>query len=129
MRKGSLLSSSPTAVRRRLPDNIHISADLLQRIAEIPLSKIIRDLHGIGSVGFSTEVAEDKTDHAGGPVVTLKFEVRSWNYDGPDDATGTVNAMIASAFEHYCGACAEKAVLMADFSHLSSSTSVPERHG
>lgn len=111
-----------------LPMNIHISTELLRRITSTPASQYLRELRLLGSLGFTTRISPDHVGDADESVVELAFEVRTAAYTGPLNATGTVNEMILSAFEHYCESCAHAAIMRGDFSHLAEATAAPETH-
>jgi len=107
-----------------LPKNMHISADLLRRILNLPASRCLRELQRLDSLGFTTTISRRKAD----PAIKLSFHCRGIGYDGPDDETGTVDSMIGCLTDDYCHACALKAILKGDFSALASITRKPERH-
>ena len=110
-----------------LPANMHIKADLLRRIAGIPVSRCIRELKTLNSVGFQTKLTAKK-DHSGSPTIEISFDVRNVGYEGPDDTTGVVEAMVHCLTKSYCSQCALSAILKGDFSALSKTTMKPEKH-
>lgn len=110
-----------------LPSNIHINIDLLRRISGLPVSKCIRELKQLGSLGFRTRLSRHKNPH-GDLIIELTFDVRRIAYSGPDDATGTVNEMLECLTDEYCQDCALRAILDGDFSVLATATKRPEKH-
>lgn len=110
-----------------LPDNIHISSDLLRRISGLPLSKSIRELTRLRSLGFQVKLRKRKHDRDD-PTIEMSFHVRKIAYDGPDDATATIDEMIHCLGDDYCSDCMLEAVVKGDFSALATVTKRPERH-
>ena len=110
-----------------LPANIHISADLLRRIAGLPPASCVRELERLSSLGFTTKVSTRK-HNSGDPTIKLSFHVGRVSYNGPDDATGTIDEMVHCLSEEYCTECTLKAILSGDFSVLGQATRKPEKH-
>jgi hypothetical protein len=110
-----------------LPDNIHIPADLLRRITGVPVSQCIRELRNLRSIGFRAAVRPEDNLH-NEAVIVLTFEMRSVGYDGPDEATGTIHAIVECLTDDYCSDCATEAILRGDFSVLATATKKPEKH-
>ena len=64
-----------------LPDNVHISADLLRRYTDKSVARLQRVLGGIRSFGFECSIREDKEHDAGMPGTVLgddKFFYLKW---------------------------------------------------
>lgn len=110
-----------------LPENIHIDADYLRRVSGLPTSQCIRELKRLSSLGFRTKLVTRK-NHGANPLIQLSFDMRTVDYDGPDDTTGVVDAMIDCLGEDHCGECTLAAILEGDFSALSTTTMKPEKH-
>jgi hypothetical protein len=110
-----------------LPENMHIDADYLRRVSGLPISQCVRELKSLSSVGFRTKLVTRK-NHGANPLIQLSFDMRTVDYDGPDDTTGVVEAMIGCLREDYCRECATTAILEGDFSALSTTTMKPEKH-
>jgi hypothetical protein len=110
-----------------LPANIHITGDFLRRITGVPVSKCVRELRKLGSLGFLTRLSGRKHNRDE-VTIELSFEMRRIGYEGPEDTTGTVDAMIKCLADDYCPKCAIEAVMKGDFSALASVTKMPEKH-
>ena len=110
-----------------LPDNVHIAADLLRRVSGMSVSRCFRELQKLESLGVTTQrrLPEDEDDML---LIELSIFMRGVDYDGPDNATNTVNEMIGGLSDMYCSQCALKALLNGDFSALARATCQPERH-
>jgi hypothetical protein len=110
-----------------LPSNIHISADLLRRLSGLPVSRCVREIKNLSSLGFSTKLSKRKHSRDD-LIIELSFEVRKVDYEGPEHATGTVSEMIDCLNEEYCRECTLEAVINGDFSALARTTKKPEKH-
>lgn len=110
-----------------LPSNIHITGDFLRRITSMPVSECIRELTKLGSLGFQTKLS-GKKHNRNEVTIELSFWMRRVGYDGPEDTTGTVDAMIRCLTNDYCPDCVIEAITKGDFSALASATKRPERH-
>lgn len=114
-----------------LPENVHISSDLLRRETGIPLSRIVRELRGLSSLGFSAAARRATGSHANTdeePMIVLSYENRWVEYPASLNATPVIFAMVAVGAAHYCETCSVSAVMRADYSHLSAVTQIPESH-
>jgi len=110
-----------------LPDNIHISPDFLRRVSGLPVSQCIRELRRIESLGYELRLRKQKhgvDDFA----IELSFHPRRVAYEGPDDATGTIDQMTRCLGDAYCGECTRAAFLRGDFSALATATKREEEH-
>lgn len=110
-----------------LPENVHVSPDFLRRVSGLPVSQCIRELKRIGSLGYEVKVRKRRHGHRD-PTIALSFHMRRVAYDGPDDATGTIDQMIQCLNEEYCSECVRAAVLRGDFSVLATATKRTEKH-
>jgi hypothetical protein len=111
-----------------LPKNVHIKADFLRRLTGMPPLRCIRELKRLSSLGFVTRTAKRKHGESG-LTIEVSFVVMNVGYDGPRDATKTVDAMIDSlGAETCCEECAVKALLNGDFSFLASAARKVKQH-
>src|SRR5439155_4548735 len=99
----------------------------LRRISGLPTSKSLRELTRIASLGFQVKLRNRKHDRDD-PTIELSFQVRRVAYDGPDDATATIDEMIQCLGDEYCPDCIREAVAKGDFSGLATVTRRPEQH-
>jgi hypothetical protein len=113
-----------------LPENIHISIDLLSRCSGFPEAKIVRLLGNLRSLGFSSKVRPHTNDGFLGsdPVVELSFHVMQMDYEGPDNSTIVLNEMMLGGADGYCSEHAIPLLERADFSQLASVTTKPDEH-
>ena len=110
-----------------LPDNIHIAADLLRRLSGMPVSKCLRELQRLESLGIRTKLRPPEGVD-GIMCIELSIYMRGVDYDGPEDATGTAHEMIDALSETYCTECSLNAAINGDFSALARATVHPEKH-
>jgi hypothetical protein len=110
-----------------LPDNVHVSPDFLRRISGLPTSQSVRELRRIGSLGYELKVRKRRYGRLD-PTISLSFYMRRAAYDGPVNATGTIDEMINCLQGEYCAHCVRAAVLRGDFSALATATRKPEGH-
>jgi hypothetical protein len=115
-----------------LPENIHISLDLLRRATKFPPAKTKRVLAGLSSLGFSTSLREEpgrRTKSLGtDEQVVIVFHALTSSVEPGDDETGVVAEMILGAGDDLCEGCSLKALKDGDFSQLASSTTEKEIH-
>ncbi|MDQ3632218.1 MAG: TIR domain-containing protein [Actinomycetota bacterium] len=113
-----------------LPENVHISLDLLRREARMPASEVLEILAAIRSLGFRTRLREpgDLEDHdlAGDD----KMVVLSWSHltDVPYDESTQVAHDAWAAAQHYCEHHGVEAFVRLDFSALASATVEEHKH-
>jgi hypothetical protein len=128
-------NSCPT----ELPENIHMSLDLLRREVGLPPSEIVSILRGIGSLGFRFELREADEEHQEGDTVVLEWHDRKVSNDefedglfGDGNATELLDAMIDLELGNFCLGCAPDALQQfaetLDFSALSTATLEDRRH-
>ena len=120
-----------------LPNNIHISADLLHRVTDHSVPRLKQILGGLSSLGFvcsfRPETEEDTHLHEEVLGESHLFEL-TWNdfsveYDGSVSSLSVAEAMIESATENYCEVHGMGFLERLDFSQLSHATATIETHG
>ena len=106
-----------------LPDNIHISQDLLSRVTGFAIRKLRRILGAVQSLGFyATEHDEEAADHLGhGKQFVLEWH--DTREDGFANATGIANAIMDLATMGCCEAHGLERLRRLDFSALSRALS------
>jgi TIR domain len=114
-----------------LPENMHISLDLLRREVEMPATQVLELLGSIRSLGFQASLRDDEDigDHeltADDQMVVLSWShMSSLDYPAP---LLVAYAMTWTAAGHYCEHHALDAYLRRDFSSLASATAEPHVH-
>lgn len=113
-----------------LPDNIHISIDLLRRVSGMPPSRAVRVLSSIGSLGVESKVRRaTRRGDSEGDVVVVRWHDASIENDSSDsNATGIACAVIDGALEGYCPSCGTEHLKRMDFSQLATATAGKEKH-
>ena len=115
-----------------LPNNVHLAADLLRRYTEFPVSKIMRILGNLRSLGFSSSMREEShegSEEAGTSphqVIVLEYVVMRIPDGG--NATEVARNMVHGGGRGYCQEHAMEALVRADFSQLSSNTTQQDTH-
>jgi hypothetical protein len=119
------LSSCPA----ELPDNVHISLDLLRRVTNRPVGQIRRLLGNLSSLGFFVSYRQEahETD------LEEEVAVLEWCDMTTDDSvagncTETVKAMLKTAAEGCCETHARELLERLDFSQLASVTASNDVH-
>ena len=115
-----------------LPDDIHISADLLRRYTDKSLARLKRLLGGVSSLGFECSIREATEHDAGMPGVQLGTDYvfhLTWldlRDEGAYSALPVASAMIVGATEDYCEKHGTEFLERLDFSQLASATASQE---
>ena len=105
-----------------LPENIHVSQDLLSRVTDLTVSDLRRLLGSISSLGFVTrerthgEDAEELRDNR------LQFELQwhDMSIEGVGNATDIANDVVGLVMASHCTDCGMDALLRLDFSQLGN---------
>lgn len=116
--------------RTQLPNNVHVSLDIVRRDLGIAPSEVIERIRAMTSLGFEQEIRPD-ADH-GGDVLVVRW-VDTMRYDDGlteelslERATEIAVRMLdVGAGDEGCKRCAEQCLEALDFSLLVSSTSKP----
>ncbi|MCW2762786.1 MAG: hypothetical protein JWR85_2987 [Marmoricola sp.] len=109
----------------KLPDNVHVSLDLMRRATGMPTAEIRDTLRGLSSLGV--EVRDYQSDeHEDEDMIEIQWENRI-EYDDPDQdafslerATDVARAVMLGASAEMCRECATGAIARLDFAELSS---------
>lgn len=107
-----------------LPENIHISLDLLRRSTDMPPAEIQELLRGLSSLGFTSRVYSDG-DHESDDMIAVTWDDRTVYSDGDQEifasewSTQIANAVMRGASSDFCIGCARAAVADLDFSTLA----------
>jgi hypothetical protein len=109
-----------------LPDNLHISLDLLRRETGLPASQLVEVLGGIRSLGFRCRLRErhasndaHELGHEGDDLAELRWTNLS---DLEGEPMTVAHAIVQEAQDHYCEVCLPKAFERLDFSYLADAT-------
>ena len=109
-----------------LPDNIHISQDLLSRVTGFQARKLKRILGAINSLGFTVlERYDTEHEHLG----ESKFYVLEWydlGIEGIGNSTWIAKEIISLVASAYCETHALEALMRLDFSALDVIEQRPE---
>ena len=117
-----------------LPENMHMSLDLLRRNLGRPASQIVEVLSGVGSLGFSFSVREsseedehqgDEHDLAdGGPLAVLAWANLTVGADEllEGEAMIVAERMLSLVGDGYCDECVARSLHILDFGSLSNAT-------
>ena len=117
-----------------LPENLHISADLMRRITGFPPVEIKTLLAAIDPLGFECSTREPDGGHADQLIPDDEMLVLKWRdmTRAPDfDELGDLEIaghMVRLAREPYCETHAEEALMTLDFTGLSTATFDPDGH-
>ena len=116
--------------RTQLPNNIHISLDIVRRDLGIAPAAVVESLRGMTSLGFEEEIRSD--DDHGDDVIVVRW-IDTITYDdaftsdfADDRATEVAVRMLDVGIgDDGCKECARQCIEDLDFSLLASSTSGP----
>ena len=114
-----------------LPENVHMSMNILRRETEFTKPKVRRLLERISPLGFEIRLREGHPEEADVIHDLEKFVVMEWHDLTPrygENATDVVRTMLRVAIDGYCDGCAEYALRNLDFSQLSSATAEDDVH-
>lgn len=98
--------------RTQLPDNMHISLDIMRRDLGIAPSAIVERMRAMASIGFEEEIRSDEDTEM----------TCSW-CDGATEVA--VRMLDVGIGDDGCRQCAEQCIESLDFSLLASSTTGP----
>ncbi len=109
-----------------LPENMHVSLDLVRRAIGVPPVEAIALLKGMKSLGFESTLRDDP-DGEGDDLVVLSWHDRT---SRPDDvaaedfafeySTLVAEKMLTVAMGDYCVECGERVLVDLDFSNLAA---------
>lgn len=120
-----------------MPENMHISLDLLRRELGIPPSETLRILRSLGSLGFRWSIRkrphDDDVDPEDDPIVEISWNdltFYDWETSYEDDGftMEVVTTMLQMIAKTCCESCIEDALTSLDFSPLSDVTEVAGPH-
>jgi hypothetical protein len=116
--------------RTQLPDNVHLSLDIVHRDLGIAPTEVIERIRAMTSLGFEQEVRPD-VDHDDDVLVvrwvdTMRYDDELTEELSFERATEVAVRMLdIGAGDEGCKQCADQCVQALDFSLLASSTSEP----
>ena len=116
--------------RTQLPDNIHVSLDIVRRDLGIAPTAVVETMRAMASIGFEQEIRPDE-DHGDDVLVVRWIDTISYKDDFTIDfaeerATEVAVRMLdVGSGDEGCRQCAEQCIDSLDFSLLASSTSGP----
>jgi hypothetical protein len=112
-----------------LPDNVHISLDLLRRVTNKPVGQIRRFLGNLRSLGFYVSYRQEVHDtNVEEEVIVLEWCDMTTDDSVGGNATGTVDAMLRTAISEYCETHGRELLARLDFSQLASATTSSDDH-
>jgi len=113
-----------------LPENMHVSLDLVRRDLGMPPAETLQTLRGLRSLGFVVSTRESEEDENDDEFIVIKWWDQTVYDDDYDElilaherSTEIAGAMLRLATDQYCSDHTRRAVEALDFSALSSSTS------
>jgi hypothetical protein len=112
-----------------LPENVHVSLDLLRRYTGFHVGKLKRLLSGMISLGVHCQVRQSRHHDFGteGEMAHLEWHIRVLaDYGG--NATAVASEMVNLVQTKYCEECGIKTLLRGDFSQLSTETASDREH-
>ncbi len=114
-----------------LPDNVHMSLDLLSRDTGFPPSQLVELFSGMSPVGFSSHLRDPAADghelQADDQLIVLRWENMAAD-ESAGNGTGEANAMIEGARAAYCDLHGMEALMRLDFSALANATVEEHQH-
>jgi TIR domain len=112
-----------------LPDNVHVSLDLVRRCTGFHVAKIKRLLAGMVSLGIHCRVLQSSHHDFGteGEMAYLDWDIRALADHG-GNAIAVSYEMVHVVTSCYCEEHGMEVLLRGDFSQLSSETSMEHEH-
>jgi hypothetical protein len=116
--------------RTQLPENIHISLDIVRRDLGIAPTALVERLRAMASIGFEEEIRSDE-EHGDDVLVVRWVDTITYEDDFTVDfADGratevAVRMLDVGIGDEGCQQCAEQCINSLDFSLLASSTTRP----
>jgi TIR domain len=122
-----------------LPENVHLSLDLLRRETGLPPSELVSILRGLASLGFETELRDEDEEHGESDIIVVQWHDMTVSNDeygdgmfGDGNATLLLSNMIDLELDNFCFGCTPDALQRfaerLDFSALSTATLETRRH-
>lgn len=119
------LNSCPT----ELPDNVHITLDLLRRVTNRPVGQIRRVLGNLSSLGFYVTYRQEAHEtNVEEEVIALEWCDMTIDDSVGGNATETVDSMLKTATSDYCETHGRELLARLDFSQLASATTSSDDH-
>jgi hypothetical protein len=116
-----------------LPDNVHMSLDLLRRITGLSPGKLRRLLGGVGSLGFHVSLYnEDSDPHElarSDQMVSLEWHDMSMDERIGGNSTEEALAVLSVGASGFCAEHGVEALMLLNFSQLATSTRIEEHDG
>ena len=118
----------------QLPDNVHISLDLIRRDLGMTPSAVIENLRAMTSIGFEAEVQRDD-DHGDDMLFVRLIDTMTYKDEFIDEFSAdramdvAVQMMLVGMGDEGCKQCADQCVESLDFSLLASPTARSNNHG
>jgi hypothetical protein len=104
-----------------LPDNLHVSQDLLSRLTGLTVDDLRRLLRSISSLDFKTrERTHGGMDGELSDDMQFELQWHDLTIEGVGNATAIANDVIDLVMESYCVDCGMDALLRLDFSGLGN---------
>ena len=113
--------------RTQLPDNIHISLDIMRRDLEITPTALVERMRAMASIGFEEEIRSDE-EHGDDVLVVRWTDTITYEDDLTIDIANeratevAVRMLDVGIGDDCCRQCAEQCIDSLDFSSLASST-------
>lgn len=112
-----------------LPDNVHISLDLLRRVTSRPAGQIRRLLGNLRSLGFNVNYRQEAHDsNVKEEMIVLEWHDMTTDLSVGGNSTGEANAMLTVATSEYCETHGRELLERLDFSQLASVTACDDVH-
>jgi hypothetical protein len=123
-----------------MPENLHMSLDLMRRVTGMPVTQVTEILSGLGSLGFVLHIRdEESADHGSadypdlagaGPLAVINWHnLSSTEETFEGEAFVVADAMLRVVSEHYCEEHSQQAIVeLLNFSSLASSTKTEHAH-
>lgn len=114
--------------RTQLPDNVHISLDIVRRDLDITPAAVVESMRGMTSLGFTEEIRTDE-DHGDDVIVVRWIDAITYGDDLTDEfsterATEVAVRMLdVGVGDDGCLECERQCIEELDFSLLASATS------
>jgi hypothetical protein len=119
-----------------LPDNMHVSIDLLRRLTGVSPARMKKTFGQLRSLGIKAVVREADEDHQDpAELGHQEMLVVTWDslMDGDDElyvnGTAVAQAMVYLVRSVFCSVCGSAAFKRLDFGQLATATFEGEQHG
>ncbi len=114
--------------KEELPDNVHVSLDLIRRDLGITPAETLAMLRGMRSIGINVNVRDSEVGDPGDEMIVIEWsdnlvhDAHSVEEEWSFERSTEIACRMIELSNNYCADCARSRIDVLDFSPLSSAT-------